>query len=231
MSNIFRLQNNVPEVYVEESRDFQLFCRLYDSVVGGEHYLINSLKYASSTAECNERLLELLQTKLGFFTKTQLTAQELRLILQAYPYIIQHKGSRTAIDYVIALFRRLTYTGASSILRYEFTDDCKLLITFDRAIPTDTFLHELLRYVLPSGYIIEYDVMIDQELSSIIYPVDTVTIQISSTGSTYNVSEARTDSDYSIDLRTGIQKVDEYETMGAIVGLSQVQKENEGETT
>ena len=40
---MFRLQNNVPEVYVDKSRDFQLFCRLYDSCFGGVKFSIDSM--------------------------------------------------------------------------------------------------------------------------------------------------------------------------------------------
>ena len=35
---MFRVENNVPDVYVQESRDFQLFCKLYDLAFQGSRF-------------------------------------------------------------------------------------------------------------------------------------------------------------------------------------------------
>lgn len=40
---MFRIQDNVPEVYINESRDFQLISRLYDILFSGTKYDIDSM--------------------------------------------------------------------------------------------------------------------------------------------------------------------------------------------
>ena len=82
---MFRTQNNVPEIYVNGSRDFQLLCRLKDAMFGGVKYNIDSLKHTSNTMEMNNILLpkeiqyEEIKTEHGIFTSNThlgLTAQE-----------------------------------------------------------------------------------------------------------------------------------------------------------
>ena len=44
---MFRIQDNVPEVYVEESRDFQLFSRIYDFAFQSCKLRVDSLQYSN----------------------------------------------------------------------------------------------------------------------------------------------------------------------------------------
>ena len=50
---VFRIEKNVPEIYVRESRDFQLFCRLYDCVFDGVKFDIDSMLNVLDTHSCN----------------------------------------------------------------------------------------------------------------------------------------------------------------------------------
>lgn len=154
---MFRLQDNVPEVYIERSRDFQLFCRLYDSVFGGVKYSIDSLQHAASTKECDSSLLELLKNKLGFFTTVEVDEEELRLVLQVFPIIIRYKGSLKALDYILTLYSRIT-NSADNFATYDrklLIEEHRLVLRFVADIKGDKLLKELLQYVLPSGYTIE----------------------------------------------------------------------------
>ena len=40
---MLRLENNTPSIYCQKSRDFQLFCRLYDVVNNGVKFDIDSI--------------------------------------------------------------------------------------------------------------------------------------------------------------------------------------------
>ena len=112
---MFRVENNVPDIYVNESRDFQLIARLYDLAIQSSRFSIDSLVYASDTMKCNEQLLPLLATKLGIFDNLKLTDLQYRQILSAFPYIIRYKGSPTAIQLVLRLFGRM-YNNVYSML-------------------------------------------------------------------------------------------------------------------
>ena len=155
---MFRLQDNVPEIYVQASRDFQLFCRLYDAIQGGVKFSIDSLQDATSTKSCNASLLELLKTKLGLFTSTEVSEENMRLVLSAFPYIMRCKGSLRGVHYILNLFSRLTdeHEAIGIIDEEKLTTDHELHVTFPRDLKNDTLLIELLKLILPAGYMLTY---------------------------------------------------------------------------
>ena len=100
---IFRLQNNVPEVYVDKSMDFQLFTRIFDLAFNSTKHSINTVNRLSNTMDCDETTLPLLAYKLGFFENTNLTHKQMRLLLSAFPTIIHNKGTYRAVEQVVHL--------------------------------------------------------------------------------------------------------------------------------
>ena len=69
--SFIKLQDKVPPVYPEGSRDFQLFCHLYDVIFNGIKNDVDGIQYLTNTVSCRSNVLQLLQTKLGFFTQAQ----------------------------------------------------------------------------------------------------------------------------------------------------------------
>lgn len=183
---MFRLQDNVPEIYVEESRDFQLFCRLYDSVFGGVKFSIDSLQHASCTKECHNSLLELLKTKVGLFSSLSLSDEELRTVLEAFPLIMRYKGSERAIKYIINLFYRITKDPFTTYSYFIINEDPQfpqdhytIQLRFSSEQRYNELLMELLRLVLPTGYNVSYEIVdinkvttqFDLEDELIVYPL------------------------------------------------------------
>lgn len=187
---IFRLQENMPDVYVRKSRDFQLLCNSFDAVFNGVKNDIDSITNVVDTRLCSERLLPLLQTKLGFFTNKHLTATELRTVLQAFKYIVRDKGSRTGIREAIEVF--LKVANASNKSRIQIVDN---FVSIDGHIsetrPGNTYivevaiegqqmdttlLTELLKYVLPAGYQLKYSFYNATQTVTQIHDKDTVHI-------------------------------------------------------
>ena len=82
-----------PQVYSEESRDFQLLCRIGDFAFNEVKYETDSITNIINTDKIKDNILPLLQTKVGFFSNTtSLTSDELRLVLKIFPYIIKLKS-------------------------------------------------------------------------------------------------------------------------------------------
>jgi hypothetical protein len=175
---MFRLQQNVPEGYVQQSRDFQLFCRAYDSLFNGVKYGADSLTHTSSTMECNNALLSLLANKLGLFTNLNLPDVELRYVLCAFPYLIRYKGSYTAIEYTVRVFQRMSRLNN---LGYSITideDTKQISLSFSRDIINDALLYELMSYIIPTGYTCTYIVLVNGENVTRIVTPHTVDIDI-----------------------------------------------------
>ena len=101
---MIRLQDKTPEVYCAESRDFQLFCRLYDCVINGVKFDIDTIPDILDAMTCRTSMLQLLQTKLGFFTNKKLTDDALRYVLTAFPIMVKNKGSLKSIQQAVNVF-------------------------------------------------------------------------------------------------------------------------------
>lgn len=151
---MFRVENNVPEVYVRESRDFQLLSRLYDLVFQSAKFSIDSLEQVSDTMRCNDILLPLIAKKVGFFTDLKLTSNADRQILSAFPYIINYKGSLKGINLVANVFERIMNTKVT--VDTDQDDSSRITIVFDNYAPDVTLLYSLLEYIRPTGLVIDY---------------------------------------------------------------------------
>lgn len=106
--NIFRLQNNVPDVYVNKSRDFQIFCRLFDLYFATTKNGADGVLKTLSATTCPDGLLQLLQSKVGYVSyDVTVYSEQLRKILDVFPYLIKQKGTYAGIYKTVGLFLRI----------------------------------------------------------------------------------------------------------------------------
>lgn len=159
---MFRLEENVPEIYVNKSRDFQLLCRLKDLSFNAVKYSIDSIRHTSNTREMNSSLLPLLKSKVGFFADETLTEDQLRYLLIGFPSLIRNKGSQKAIfDAVHLWFRVYQLKGKVNnviIINRSETDQEYTIKIFLATTPRDTsLLDAIFKYILPTGYIVRYE--------------------------------------------------------------------------
>lgn len=173
MSDAIKFQNLLPGVYTSESRDFQILCRACDVLFNGAKYDIDSMISTLETSNIRNTLLPLLKTKLGFLSNVHLTDAELRLILQAIPYIIKSKGSRKALFYAVNTYakihklnspitivinNKITVSDVDSlgnpreVYKNSYTIEIGLKSSFDDLY----ILTELLSYAIPCGYNLQY---------------------------------------------------------------------------
>lgn len=176
---IFRLQNHTPENYVNPSRDFQLLCRLFDCINSGVRYEINSMKNVLSTEECMNNLLPLLQTKLGFFTKYSYDDEELRIILRGFVNMVKSKGTQKAIQEAINVYLRIC--GLDTVGEAVITQASHSISIGFMSRPRDTrILEEILKYIIPTGYFVEfYFYSKDKEKSKILHKDNVYGLNIS----------------------------------------------------
>lgn len=151
---MFRLQNNVPEIYVDRSRDFQLLCRLADISFNGTKHLIDSVLYTSSTSEMSGSLLRLLKSKVGYFKSDTLTDDQLRYLLSAFPSIIKDKGSEIGIKKAVYTWLRMFQLyGKLSGVKVD-NRDYAVYISIDSPPISTSILENILDYIVPAGYVV-----------------------------------------------------------------------------
>ena len=147
---MFKLQNHVPPIYVEESRDFQLLLRLYDCIDGGNKFDASTIIEVLNPIKANDRILPLLATRVGFFTDKYIDGNVLKYIIAGFPYMIKNKGTQLGVEEAVNIILKAENSLDPPVINYN-----KLSNTFE--IATSTFLYnktaldELLKYVLPTG--------------------------------------------------------------------------------
>ena len=157
------LTNDVPPVYIEESRDFQYFLRAYDVIMNMVKQDIDTLQYLANTEECQSRIMPLLKTKLGFFTNYSINNEMLRTILESFPIMVRNKGSLKAIQQAVYTFLKALNIKAEILIKFTGNeketvkggieiDDHTILIAINSAVQNFYILEEIFKYILPAGY-------------------------------------------------------------------------------
>ena len=157
---MFKLSKNVPEIYVNESRDFQLLCDSFDVVQNSIKFDIDSMLNTAVTTDCSEVYLEFLARKLGFYTKRKYSSSVLRVVLASFPYLVRNKGSNRGIWMAINIFLHAIGSDAScymEVMKDTSRDIAEILIKFSAFSFDTTLLTDLLQYVLPAGYKLKYE--------------------------------------------------------------------------
>lgn len=148
---MFRLENNVPEVYVKESRDFQLFLRLYDYVNNGVRFSIKSIDNLLDPLKCNDRVLPLLCTRVGFFPKSEYNTYALREIICAFPLILKYKGSKKSIEIALNTILKAENNYGDSIIEID-PNRSEIAIYTKKSIVNKLLLEDVLSYTIPTGF-------------------------------------------------------------------------------
>lgn len=148
---MFRLQDNVPEPYIKQSRDFQLFCRVYDYTNNAVRFDIDSMPNVLDPMAARNNVLKLLAAKVGFFPTRDLDDTMMRYIISTFPHVIKLKGTRLGITKCIDTVLRARNISAQysvNINNEDHTIDIAIKSDFDRVA-----LEEYLQYIIPPGYV------------------------------------------------------------------------------
>lgn len=171
---LIRMQEKVPQIYVDRSRDFQILCRSYDSALNQVKFDIDSMPFILSSSKCRDSVLPLLQTKLGFFTNKHISGDSLRIILDAFPTMVRHKGSLVGIQMAVNAWLKVIHLETQVVIEifnlYGGSNNRDNNRTIGGYIGTTeipaytvaigvggnprdySILKELLKYVMPTGY-------------------------------------------------------------------------------
>lgn len=141
-----KVQHLTPSVYYRESRDFQLFGRIYDILF---NYVKNNV---NCIGEARKNIPSLLSPTLGYKLNRDIS-NDLYIFLSSMPLIQKYKGSQNGIYMLIASFLNACgiYKGHDITIEVN-TDNIKVLnISIPYALDSDNIiiLEALLDYILP----------------------------------------------------------------------------------
>lgn len=156
-NKIVYFDENFPSYYLNGSRDFQLFARLLTLILNSAKVEADSLLYLNDAILIADRLLPLLQTKVGFWTRKEFTNDQLRFVCDAFDLLMRKKGSRDGIVQAVQLFiKTLGISTNFDVLitnkDNEGNDVYNIDIGIDSHCKDSTLMYELLSYIVPTGY-------------------------------------------------------------------------------
>lgn len=161
---MFKFQDNIPEYYLKESRDFQLFPRLDDILFMGIHQDINSMDELNNPKKCKNVHLNYLAEKVGFYTDKYIPDKVLINIISAFRTAIKNKGTLLGIEQaVIAILKAENSIDPPKIVYVQeqigqggdtnYWDKYSINIYTPVKILNKVALDEFLKYIIPAGHI------------------------------------------------------------------------------
>ena len=152
---LFKLEENVPDIYVEMSRDFQLLCRVYDILVNSNIITQSKIRQQLNIEQIDNKLLKLLAGRLGFSSDNYIPTKVMRSILLQFPFMIKNKGTKVGIEQAIRSVIKQT-SKVNSVYVSDITiatGEIKVIVESDDASAVDmSYLSNVLKYVVPVGY-------------------------------------------------------------------------------
>lgn len=148
---MIRLQDMTPDVYYNQSRDFQFIGRLFD-------VLLNSTKTSTDLIgdlplDENSDLMfsELAAMTLGLKLRHQYSSKQLQAIVAVLSDILRNKGSLRAVQ--LAYEALISTEGLKQNMYYEAPtlENHTLTLYLPKDLSDLTLLRDLLDYIMPAG--------------------------------------------------------------------------------
>ena len=146
---MINVQESVPQVYYEQSRDFQVLGRLFELVLNAVKTSADSLYYLPvADAEAQTRFLDLLSYTLGFQARHTYNNKQLAAVCSVFPTLLRKKGTIEAIQLLgdtLLSSEGITENFGCSV------NGTKVELFIPNTLSSTNLLNDLLDYLLPAG--------------------------------------------------------------------------------
>lgn len=160
---MLKTQELVPEIYCNQSRDFQLLGRVYDIVFNYLKTNIDTIVNNPLSSSTDSTLLDLVVTTLGFKSLHNYNSDQLAAVASTFVKVLSQKGSLRSIETTINTILQVQNIKESCVLSLDADDKYILNIYVPAKFSDLNLLNDILNYILPAG--MEYN-LIRQNLSS-----------------------------------------------------------------
>jgi hypothetical protein len=150
---MIKIQNSVPSVYYNSSRDFQLIGHLFDLVLNAlktDADLLFNLPFSTNS---DDQLLDLMTYTFGLnLDKSRYTSKQLRAICSVAPQMMKAKGSIKAVDLLCTALMHADGLEDLYVIQPS-EDNTSLNIYLSPLASCRDIILEILPYILPAGMI------------------------------------------------------------------------------
>lgn len=162
---MIKTRDLVPNIYYDNSRDFQFFGRIYEIVFNYVKTNIDLMNGLPLSKNSDLSMIGLVLTTLGFSRRHDYNAEDLKRICCVFTELVRLKGTKKAVELAIATLMNAQNLSATfdvqqhyDIIGYDEDDKpiYKKAYSFDIYIPKELkdveLLEDIFDYILPSGY-------------------------------------------------------------------------------
>lgn len=182
---MINIKNQLPSIYYDASRDFQILGHLYEVVLNYVKTNADMLYRLPNELEADTRSTELLATTLGFKLRRNYDKEQLAALVSIFPQLLKIKGTQQAID--LAGNALVKASGVPGTFSSEIVNNV-LIIQIPIELSDITLFIDLLPYILPFGLrvaIVRTSVILQEAA----LPVDTGSVMRRALPSTENTHE------------------------------------------
>ena len=148
---MIEVRTQLPRVYYNESRDFQLLGRLFEAVLNYAKMNSDFIENLYSLNVTDARLINLMAKTIGFESKHEYDVSNLKVICGCFYDIIKYKGTKLGIEKAIAAL--LNAQGIDNEFDVETHYDTRHVDIFMPSKAKDVvLLKDLFDYILPVGW-------------------------------------------------------------------------------
>ena len=147
---MIKIEQLTPDIYYNQSRDFQFIGRLFDVVMNAAKTNTDLVKSLPLCKNTDTQLLTLASLTLGFKSKHNYNIAQLNALCNVFCYALKNKGNIQSI--VSACNALLNAEGIKIKTTYKLTDNnTNLTLRLPTNLYDITLLRDLLDYILPAG--------------------------------------------------------------------------------
>lgn len=147
---MIRLQDMTPDVYYNQSRDFQFIGRLFDVVLNAVKTNADLINECPISDNFDIQLIDLVTLTLGFKSRHNYNVNQLKALCTTFMKILKNKGSIKSIELAITTLYQVE--NIDQIFSYDLNKDHTLLTLYvPNSLGDINLFKDLLNYILPAG--------------------------------------------------------------------------------
>ncbi len=145
---MINIKNQLPSIYYDASRDFQILGHVYEVVLNYVKTNADMLYLLPNGIEEDTRATELLATTLGFKLRRNYDKEQLAALVSIFPQLLKIKGTKRAVE--LAGNALVKASGVPGAFTCEIENHI-LTIKIPIELSDITLFLDLLPYILPFG--------------------------------------------------------------------------------
>jgi hypothetical protein len=158
---MIKVQRQLPDYYYNESRDFQLIGRIFESVFNTSKTATDTIVNTPLSSNYDVSLLDLVTKTIGFESKRKYDVPNLIALVNSFKSILKIKGTKKSIeDCVRILLKAQNISEKFEVLintdEEEGSEGKKfnrdITIYIPKEVKDIALLEDMLDYVLPAGF-------------------------------------------------------------------------------